>query len=130
MSSNHMKMATIATLFFSALVLLSFGAAASSITPLSSDFSGGSGTEDDPYIIMTPAQLNHVRFHLDSHFKLEADIDLSDYSEGEGWDPIASGFDTSHPDTLFTGSFDGNGFTISNLVIDREELCQGLFAAV
>ena len=130
MSSNHLKMTTIATLFFSALVLLSIGAAASSITSLSSDFAGGSGTVDDPYIIMTPAQLNNVRFHLDSHFKLGADIDLFHYSDGEGWEPIASGFNTSHPETLFTGSFDGNGFTISNLEIDREELCQGLFAAV
>lgn len=90
MSSNHLKMTTIATLFFSALVLLSIGAAASSITSLSSDFAGGSGTVDDPYIIMTPAQLNNVRFHLDSHFKLGADIDLFHYSDGEGWEPIAS----------------------------------------
>ncbi|WP_010274472.1 S-layer homology domain-containing protein [Paenibacillus senegalensis] len=98
--------------------------------PLSSDFAGGDGTKENPYIIETPAQLDKVRNYLDAHFRLEADIDLSHYSDGEGWDPIASGFNTSNPDTLFTGSFDGNGFTISNLTIDREEDCQGLFAAV
>lgn len=90
MSANGFKLVPIAFLFFSALVLFSTGAAASSITPFSSDFAGGSGTEDDPYIIMTPAQLNNVRFHLDSHFKLGADIDLFHYSDGEGWEPIAS----------------------------------------
>jgi Cadherin-like beta sandwich domain/S-layer homology domain len=130
MSSNVVKMATVAILFVGALVFFSTGATASSSTLSSSDFAGGDGTKENPYIIETPAQLDKVRNYLDAHFRLEADIDLSHYSDGEGWDPIASGFNTSNPDTLFTGSFDGNGFTISNLTIDREEDCQGLFAAV
>ena len=47
-------------------------------------------------------------------FVLGADIDLSAYSEGEGWDAIGK----LH---LFSGIFDGNGYTISGLYINAEE---------
>lgn len=47
----------------------------------------------------------------------------TDWTEGDGWDPI--GIYESNP---FTGSLDGNGFTISNLYINRPtENNQGLF---
>jgi len=49
---------------------------------------------------------------LGGYYILMADIDLSDYSSGTGWTPIgASG-------SAFTGVFDGNGHTISNLTIN------------
>ncbi|MEK3731666.1 S-layer homology domain-containing protein [Paenibacillus sp. FSL M8-0334] len=91
--------------------------------PLSSDFAGGSGTEEAPYIIETAEQLNKVRDYLDAHFKLGADINLSTYSSGEGWLPIATEY--SSP---FTGTFDGNGYQITGLKINREdENYQSLF---
>lgn len=89
-------------------------------------FAGGSGTAEAPYIINTAEQLDRVRDHLEAHFRLGADIDLSDadYSDGEGWVPIATG-------DSFSGSFDGNGHMITGLKIDREdEDYQGLFASV
>ncbi|MFV1883403.1 MAG: T9SS type A sorting domain-containing protein [Balneola sp.] len=78
-------------------------------------FAGGDGSGGDPYQISTAAQLDSVRNHLGSSFILTANIDLntSPYNTGSGWEPIGS--NTSQ----FTGSFDGNGFTISNLFIDR-----------
>lgn len=46
----------------------------------SAQFAGGTGSESDPYIIETAEQLNEVRNHLDgNHFRLNADIDLTDY---------------------------------------------------
>ena len=40
-------------------------------------FEGGTGTLKDPYLIKTAEQLNSVRFGLNYHYKLIADIDLS-----------------------------------------------------
>ena len=78
------------------------------------DFSGGSGTKEDPYLVENAAQLNNVRNYLESHFKQVDDIDLSDYSSGEGWKPIGEDFDNQ-----FVGSYDGGDFKIKNLYIDR-----------
>ncbi|SHJ26919.1 The GLUG motif-containing protein [Geosporobacter subterraneus DSM 17957] len=88
-----------------------------------SDFAGGSGTEADPYKVATAGQLDKVRNYLDKHFIQVADIDLgvAPWNEGEGWQPIS---DFSN---RFTGTYDGNGFTISNLTINRSEMYQALF---
>lgn len=84
-------------------------------------FAGGRGTESDPYSVETAEQLNEVRNHLSAHFRLIADIDLgvSPWNEGEGWEPIGEA-DWGVGDRVpFNGSFDGAGFTISNLTIRR-----------
>jgi len=83
---------------------------------LVAEFAGGSGSsEEDPYLVAHADQLYNVRNHLDKHFKLIEDIDLSGYSTGDGWEPIGDNIDP------FTGTFDGGeeGYTISGLVIDR-----------
>lgn len=84
------------------------------------DFAGGSGTIDDPWQIENVEQLVAVNNHLDGCYILTNDIDLSKYrnfvaigkyvqdkNSEEGEDPI--------PEYAFTGVFDGNGYTISNL---------------
>ena len=54
-------------------------------------------------------------------FVLANDIDLSAYSTGEGWTPIGNG-------PAFGGYFDGNGYSVKNLYINRpNEDYQGLF---
>ncbi|MGI5839852.1 MAG: S-layer homology domain-containing protein [bacterium] len=78
-------------------------------------FAGGDGSEEEPYLIETPEQLNAIRNYPDKHFKLVADINLADYSAGEGWEPIGT------EENSFAGTFDGNGHTISDLVINRIE---------
>ena len=78
-------------------------------------FDGGSGTKEDPYLVATAEQLNNVRYHLNKHFIQTADIDLSSYNAGSDWEPIGS----YSPYAPFTGTFDGNGKTISNLTIKR-----------
>jgi hypothetical protein len=80
--------------------------------------SKGSGTETDPYWVVTAEQLDvFVRANLDKHFLQKEDIDL----EGYDWEPIPS----------FSGVYDGNGKTIRNLKTDRQESDYvGLFSRV
>lgn len=79
-------------------------------------FAGGAGTEADPYVINTAEQLDAMRYYLQSHFKLNNDIDLNvaPYNQGEGWQPIGTFKDN------FKGSFDGGGHTITGLTINRQ----------
>lgn len=85
------------------------------------DFAGGQGTQSDPYQIATAEQLDHVRDYLNAHFELIANIDLSSY---DNWNAIG---DNTNP---FNGTFNGNGFSISNLKITGStemKFSQGLF---
>ena len=89
--------------------------------------SGGSGTQDDPWLISTAADLKALADILNSgnastydahgddcgagnfhgyYFKQTADIDLQGI---ENWEPI--GYNGS---TYFTGNYDGNGYIIRN----------------
>ena len=79
------------------------------------DFAGGSGTSEDPYLIATAYQLNNVRDELDKHFLQIRDIDLDQYpyNQGEGWLPIGN------EDQPFIGSYNGDGFSIFNLFMNR-----------
>ena len=118
--------------------------------------SQGDGTQANPFEVWTAEDLRKVGsgidgWNLDCHYIQMADIDLSGYSAGEGWEPIGddrtetceacdgSGKPCSacygkgetiviHP---FTGSYNGNGFKIKNLTINRPDAdYQGLFGYV
>lgn len=89
-----------------------------------SDFAGGSGTANDPYQISSDTQLVAISKYLDAHYKLTQDIDLSGY---ENWQPIGAirygtdvNMETGEMDyeKMFSGTFDGNGKTISNVTVD------------
>lgn len=75
-------------------------------------FASGSGTEEDPYVITTPAELNHVRHHLSSSFILGNDIDMAAWNT---WEPIGK----SEYEKDFAGVFDGNNKTIKNLHLGK-----------
>jgi prepilin-type N-terminal cleavage/methylation domain-containing protein len=65
-------------------------------------------------------------YPLSGNYILTADINLSDYSAGEGWNPI--GDYGSDGISIFTGTFNGNNYVISNLKISRPDTnYQGLF---
>ncbi len=86
-------------------------------------FEGGVGTESDPYLIKTPAQLYNFAWlqyigtfnQVDTgsvsitqvYFKLDSDLDMT----GITLPPIGT---TTYP---FVGNFDGAGHTISNLTV-------------
>ena len=87
-------------------------------------FSGsGSGTENDPYLILNPIHLNQMRNFLNQegvYFKMMANIDLTEFIEEEygsqGWLPIGTS------STPFKGVLDGNGKTLSGLYINRPNM--------
>lgn len=84
-------------------------------------FEQGEGTISSPFGISTPEQLNAVRNCLDAHYILLNNIDLTQatgkdgvfYNDGSGWEPIGNN------EAPFRGSFNGKGYTISGLYIDR-----------
>ncbi len=75
------------------------------------------GTRENPYLIMNENDLRSINSKsLDAHYKLMEDITLT-----ADWTPIST----------FTGSFDGNGHTISNLNINTPTASMvGLFGYV
>ena len=81
------------------------------------EVAGGEGAVQEPYIVKTREQLNNMRFELDAHYILGNDIDL----ENIEWTSIVE----------FTGSLDGDGYTIKNLKIVQPEVDKvGLFGYV
>jgi hypothetical protein len=91
-------------------------------------FSGkGSGTPWDPYVITNVKQLQEMKYDLKAYYVLGNDIDASEtknWNNGQGFEPIG---DIDNP---FTGSFDGRGYKIYNLYINRARDFVGLFRAV
>lgn len=89
--------------------------------PAAAEFSGGNGSQDNPWQIRTAAQLSNLRNyrgadHADKHFMQVANIDLgvSPWNQNTGWDPIGGYLDN----ISFRGEYDGNGYRISNLTIN------------
>ena len=102
-------------------------------------FSGGAGTEGDPYLISNKTDLrvlseNWSGVLWDKQYKQTADISFQEtdfqsggdfYNGGEGWIPIGT------TATSFTGAYNGDGYTISNLFINSTaNNYQGLFGYV
>ena len=93
-------------------------------------FAGGKGTKDDPYQIATGSQLAYFakrvnaeeygEKYADTYFELTEDIDLG----GKEWTPVgetvADLIMGGHEYFVFSGNFDGNGYTIKNLTIGTE----------
>lgn len=98
------------------------------------EFASGTGTADDPYIIMTAEQLNNVRHYAHEFFKLGADIDLTEFlaDSENGWEPIGKYVTSDEPTGYFgfAGYFDGDGHTISGLWINSDDEQLGLFGSV
>lgn len=96
----------------------------------------GSGKSGDPYLIKTAADLALLAELVNEgtspyadefkYYRLENDIDLSEYQEGEGWTPIGT-YNDSENSNSFKGMFDGNNKVITGLYINRDADYQGLF---
>jgi len=85
--------------------------------PAEAEYGGGAGEPDDPYLIYTSEQMNEIGANpkdWDKHFKLMADIDLSNYP---GTDFNIIGKSRS---SAFSGVFDGNSKKISNFMYSSE----------
>ncbi len=107
---------------------------------VATEFASGSGTEDDPFIIMTAPQLALLAAQTNgiadapyenAYFELGADIALNDttednwylYPDVNVWTPIGFGnsrFSVTDEYFAFSGRFDGKGFTVSGMYISDE----------
>ena len=97
-------------------------------------FSGnGSGTEEDPYQITNVHQLQEMNDDLDAQYILINDIDASETREWNvgdhdedpetpdsamGFEPVGT-YEHENPIVGFTGSLDGQGYSINGLFINR-----------
>ena len=103
---------------------------------IATGFAGGSGTQNDPYLISTGAQLAYLASSVNAgntcygyYFKLVNDIDLNQLE----WTPIGRGILAAYASTsvCFSGHFDGNGCRIWNLWIHNTSTSfSGLFGVV
>ena len=121
-NSKFLSLLLALVLCFTALPISAFA-----VTPPNEFLSGGTGTQDDPWLISTAADLKALADILNSgnastydahgddcgagnfhgyYFKQTADIDLQGI---ENWEPI--GYNGS---TYFAGNYDGNGYIIRN----------------
>ena len=107
------------TIFITVAIFISFLFAPFFAT---AQFTGGTGAENDPYIISTPAQLAQLAtfvnennaIYNNKHYKLDNDIDLSEYSS---WMPIGS-----NSNYAFKGTFNGDNHIITGLKINSTSL--------
>lgn len=80
-------------------------------------YAGGTGTEDDPYLISTPEQFAYFAYQINTgrdrgrNFLVTTDLDMSAYY----WTPIGTSSTNS-----FYGTFDGGGFEISGIYVGTE----------
>ena len=84
----------------------------------------GDGTETDPYVITDVRELQAVNGDTSAEYKLGGDIDAtitSSWNNGAGFEPLELNFSTT---------FDGQGYTITGLFIDRPESEVALFGVL
>lgn len=79
---------------------------------LYAQFSGGNGTPGNPYRISSADDLSNIRNSMNGYFVQTADIDISGFTN---WEPIGGAGSSQ----AFTGNYDGKGFEITGLRINR-----------
>ncbi len=97
---------------------------------IATKFAGGSGTEEDPYLIETPEQLAYMFYRGagKSHYKLIADLKLNDTTKKD-WEKTANPW-FSGRNYSFSGHFDGNGHVVTGLYFDNTDAICALFPYV
>ena len=123
--ANHNRMLAIGlivSLVVGGLCLAGTGSVAAQPAEVNASDLEGSGTDTDPYLITTAAELQAMEDDLDAQYELANDIDASDtatWNEGNGFRPI---------EARFTGELDGRNHRITGLTIDRPSMSPvGLF---
>lgn len=99
-------------------------------------YAGGTGTFDDPYQIATPEQFDNIRDNRSAYFQLIADLDFTGFTtkvDTSSWVPIGiigeEDWALQTNPLTFTGSLDGNHYTIRNLHIANANYQNSLLGA-
>lgn len=103
-----MKKTKIKTAFFTLCIFITSSIFTISASADNTSFSGGSGTEDDPFIVSSSSDFLNISSNLDCHFIQIGDISL----ENTECSPLGTA------DDPFTGEYNGNGFTISDATLE------------
>lgn len=90
------------------------------------NFAGGTGVLNDPYLIETTQQFEEIKNHRNKYFKLTKDLDFSSY-DGNSWWPVGEWGSGDRASERFSGVFDGAGYAIKNLVVDRKSYDYSIF---
>lgn len=93
----------------------------------SAEFAGGSGTENNPYLISSKAQFLRIGENLGAYYRLTRSIDLG----GIEINPFGYSMNSNGGESIeeFTGVLDGNGYTVSNFTIKGGTFA-GLFCTI
>ncbi len=108
---------------------------------IATGFSGGSGTEEDPYLICDGSELAYLAQQVNGgngysgvYFKLTNDIYLNDTSNWESWGtgaaPANGWAAIGTWGNYFDGCFNGNGYAVHGIYISTQENYQGLFGYI
>lgn len=108
-----------------------------------SAYSGGAGTQDNPYLIASAADWNEFTAYVNSdddqgageYWRLAADIDFADEEGNKGWIAPIGNCGRDGDGTAFKGNLNGNGYLIKNYLIDcdgslGEHRAFGLFSGI
>lgn len=80
-----------------------------SFLPIQTFAMTGGGTESNPYLVSSASDINNIHNDLSGYYRLTCDIDMS----GVEFEPIGN-----ESEGAFTGTIDGNGYSIKNLNLD------------
>ena len=89
---------------------------------IAASFSSGNGTIDNPYLISNGSEFiyfknliegNDANLYKDKYYKLSNDIDFDNHSF------TSIGNILSDNENIFMGNFDGNGYSLNNILIDN-----------
>lgn len=119
------------TMVLSLSTAMAFTASAAWEGGVSATFTGGTGTEADPYLIGSATDLALIAKMTNEdantcdglYFKQITDIDLAEIN----WIPIGS---YANKTEIFKGHYDGDGHTISGLKVEVDGAYTGLFGRI
>lgn len=110
------------------------------------EFAGGTGTEDDPYVIENGGHLAYLAYVVNNneedndnggnyndvgkYYALADHICLNDTSDRASWDDATAPSNQWTPIFAFDANFCGNGYAVKGVYVNGSEMLGGLFGFV
>lgn len=102
---------------------------------IATEYAGGSGTAEEPYLISTPEQLALLVTTSGSntsgkYYRMTADMYLNDITNADWKNNNPKNWCAPEKDNFFRGNFDGNGHTVRGLYYNGSKQDAALFAGI